>query len=513
MVAPSAPGPDVLRRARLLGATGAVMTAVGGLGAGALPVPHPLAGVRLLGLPARTATLSLAVAWAGAALLVLAWVRIGRQVRGPRPPSATELGRAALLWTLPLALAPPLFSRDVYSYLAQGAVLARGLDPSAVGPAPALGLDHPLVRSIPSMWRDTPSPYGPLFLWLARAVSVLTGDDALAGAAVHRAVALGGVALIVVALPALARRCGVDPRYALWFGAAHPLVLFHLVAGMHNDALMLGLLLAGLELGMRAGDRLLDPRLLAGAALITAAAGVKLPVLVALGVLGMARAHRPRAVWGQAGVLTAVAAAVGTALSAVAGIGLGRLGALGVPGTVDSPFSPATDLGYAAGALGVLAGLGDHTATTVDLVRSVGVVTAVGAVAVVLLAVHRGRLDPVAGVAAALAAIVLLGPAGQPWYLLWCLLPLVATPALPRLRAVLLATSVPLSLVVAPTGGLFPFHGFQPALAAAAAALLVTCALAVERRWAAGRVPAPRRGNRRSWTTTTGRPAPTSPRP
>ncbi|QJY48837.1 polyprenol phosphomannose-dependent alpha 1,6 mannosyltransferase MptB [Pseudonocardia broussonetiae] len=512
---------DGMLRARLLGTTGALLVALGALGAGALPVPHPLAGLRLVGLPARTATLSLALAWAGAALLVLAWLQVSRRVRagGPLAPSRAELGRTALLWALPLAIAPPVFSRDVYSYLAQGAVLARGLDPYALGPAEALGMDDPLVRSIPAMWRDTPSPYGPLFLGLARGVAVLAGDDVALGVLVHRVLALAGLALVVAALPALARRCGVDPRYALWCGAAHPLVLFHLVGGVHNDALMLGLLLAGLELGLRAGERLLDGRLLAGAVLVVAASAVKLPALVALGVLGAVRARGGgwRAVAAQTGVLGAVAVAGLAVCTAATGAGPGWLAALGVPGSIDSPFSPTTDLGYAAGVLGVLAGLGDHTATAVALVRAIGLVAGAGVVGAALLAVRGGRLDPVAGLGASLAAVVLLGPAGQPWYLLWALVPLVATPALPRLRRALLAVSVPLALVLAPTGGLFPFHGFQPALAVIAALLLVACSVWGTDRWyrpSERGIRAAGRGTRPAWTTTRrSRSAPTSPTP
>lgn len=477
---PRAGSPRGPAAARVLGTTGALLTALGSLGAGALPVPHPLAGLRLIGLPARTATLSLALAWGGAALVVLAWLRIGGAVRagGPDAPTPGALARAAALWALPVALAPPIFSRDVYSYLAQGAVLVRGLDPYAVGPGPALGMDHPLVRSIPDEWRGTPSPYGPLFLGLARGIAHLTGDDVLLGIVAHRLLALGGVALVVLTVPALARRCGVDPRYALWFGAAHPLVLFHLVGGVHNEALTVGLMLAGLEIGLRAGDRLPDPQLLCGAAVIVAAAAVKLPALVALGVLGAARARGGgvRALAVQAVLLTAWAAAGTAVIMAVAGVGPGWLGSLGVPGSIDSPFSLTTDLGYLAGAFGLLAGLGDHTATLVGLVRAAGTVAAVAAVAAALLGVHRGALDPVAGVGAAMAAVVLLGPAGQPWYLLWALPALVATPMLPRLRRALLAVSMPLAVVLAPTGGLFPSRGFQAVLALVAATLLVVCA-------------------------------------
>ena len=77
------------------------------------------------------------------------------------------------MWMVPLAVAPPLFSTDVYSYLSQAEVVSRGFDPYVYGAAQALGLSDPLVASIPTIWRDTPSPYGPGFLTLGR---VITGD-------------------------------------------------------------------------------------------------------------------------------------------------------------------------------------------------------------------------------------------------------------------------------------------------------------------------------------------------
>ena len=70
----------------------------------------------------------------------------------------------------------------------------------------------------------------------------------------HRLVVLVGVGLIVWATPRLARRCGVAEVSALWLGAANPLLIMHLVAGIHNEALMLGLMLAGTEFALRGVD-------------------------------------------------------------------------------------------------------------------------------------------------------------------------------------------------------------------------------------------------------------------
>ena len=71
----------------------------------------------------------------------------------------------------------------------------------------------------------------------------------------HRLVVLVGVGLIVWATPRLARRCGVAEVSALWLGPCNPLLFMHLVAGIHNEALMLGLMLAGTEFALRAVSR------------------------------------------------------------------------------------------------------------------------------------------------------------------------------------------------------------------------------------------------------------------
>ena len=46
-----------LRDLRRLGLAGSILLGVGALGAGALPMPNPLAGLRLIGLPARNPTI------------------------------------------------------------------------------------------------------------------------------------------------------------------------------------------------------------------------------------------------------------------------------------------------------------------------------------------------------------------------------------------------------------------------------------------------------------------------
>ena len=104
------------RRTRLFGATGTVLMAIGALGVGARPVVQdPTFGVRLLNLPSRIQTVSLTMTTTGAVMMALAWLMLGRFTLGDRRMTRSQLDRTLLLWVLPLLMAPPMYSRDVYS--------------------------------------------------------------------------------------------------------------------------------------------------------------------------------------------------------------------------------------------------------------------------------------------------------------------------------------------------------------------------------------------------------------
>ncbi|NEE19944.1 DUF2029 domain-containing protein, partial [Streptomyces sp. SID7499] len=139
-------------------------------------------------------------------------------------------------------------------------------------------------------WRDTPAPYGPLFLLLSTAVAWITGGTIVPAVLAMRIVALVSLVLIVWSLRRLAREHGRSESRALWLGALNPLLLIHVVGGVHNDGLMIGLMLAGLVLALRG-------RWIAGSALVGLAMMVKSPAAVTLlfiGVLVHASATGPR---------------------------------------------------------------------------------------------------------------------------------------------------------------------------------------------------------------------------
>lgn len=423
--------PVDLRRCQVMGLAGTAFLALGGETAGALPVRD------LLAPASARAALGLVGVYFGVVLLIAAWALLGRLVRGPEPPTPRALLLVLAVWAAPLLLAPPLFSRDVYSYLAQGAMVDAHMDVYAHGPA---RLGGPLADEVAPMWRHTGAPYGPAFLALASALSGLTRGEVPAGLLGMRLVALLGVALMAVALPRLARHSGADPAAALWLGALNPLVLLHLVAGAHNDALMLGLL--GLGLVAARGRPAVGAVLVTLAALVKAPAALGLPAVVALRV----RSGRPP----LPAVLTTAAASAATtvAATAVAGTGYGWIGAL------DTPVSPhnwalTSLLGRATGAL--LGHLGSGLAPlAVPVWHLLGL--AATAVAVLLIWL-RLRPRPVYALGLSLLAVAVLGPAIRPWYVLWGLFLIAAAAPSTSVRHRVAALAGVLALAVLPSGG------------------------------------------------------------
>lgn len=367
----------------------------------------------------RAVPMALALAIAGAGLVVLTWGLLGRA-----RPDARWSRRTLAWWSAPLLVAPPLFSADVFSYLAQGEVAARGLDPNVV--SPAAGASAEAVARVGVYWRETPSPYGPLFSTVERAIAQVTGGDPVAGIVLYRLVAVVGLLLVVWAVPRLAAIAGTSARAALWLGVLNPLVLWHLIGGVHNDALMLGLMLCGTVIALHALPELRWWQFTAGVVIIGLGAQVKLPALVALAVVGTALARRLGGGWARfvgAGLgMVAAAVGVSVATSLAGGAGFGWVQALGTPSKINSWMAPTNWPGFLAGAV-----FGPGTGQAmISSARIAGLVLILCGVAVVLSRQLRGGVSEVTALGMMMSLIVVLGPVIQPWYLLWAVLPLAA---------------------------------------------------------------------------------------
>ena len=444
----------LLARYALPGFAGSLILAAGALGVGWLPLDGGvLDGSSLDPLRGTTAglLLSRAFVFVGVALLLQAWLILGHDLLAGRDDPHSLHGSdprtlitVLVAWIAPLVLAPPLFSRDVYSYFAQGKVMAAGLDPYETGVAV---IDGWFEDGVDPMWAETPTPYGPAWLLLARGVATVTPEQPALAALIFRLAALAGLALLVIYVPRVASELGIDPSAALWLGVLNPLVVMHVVSGAHNDALMAGLVVMGFALALERHPAL-------GATAVALAGAVKPIALLALPFIGLiwagqARQGRLRRSGGQpdqeppvdspglaagwpprirAWVLVAlITVGVFAVASLVAGVGLGWLAALDTPGEVRTWLSPATAVGILLGWLTTAAGLTIDDALVVTVVRALGTLAALGIVAWLVLR-PEGR-SPVRGAALAFLTVVLLGPVVQPWYLLW-FLPLFAVSGL-----------------------------------------------------------------------------------
>ncbi|MCQ4610973.1 alpha-(1-_6)-mannopyranosyltransferase A [Corynebacterium sp. CCUG 51687] len=228
-----------------LGLLASFLVALGSFGAGAT---RNRGGVmRMLGVDNLTyghgrALMDITMS-VGIVLLLLAWLWLWRT-----RPTFDTVRRTTWLWTAPLALSAPMLSRDVYSYLMQGAMLRDGFDPYSEGAAVNPG---PLLWEVSHDWRNTTTPYGPLHLGLGKLITLVTGDSVGAGIVAYRLLALAGFALIIITVPKIAQQLGGDSAFALWIGATNPLMLLHMVGGMHNEAVMVGLVSVGIVWALR----------------------------------------------------------------------------------------------------------------------------------------------------------------------------------------------------------------------------------------------------------------------
>ncbi|WP_441957269.1 alpha-(1-_6)-mannopyranosyltransferase A [Mycolicibacterium houstonense] len=420
-----------------LGCLGAALLTIGGLGAGSTRLHDPLLeSLHLSWLRfGHGLVLSSILLWAGVAAMLIAWLWLGRRVIDR---TATEYTMVATtgFWLAPLLLSVPLFSRDTYSYLAQGALLRDGFDPYVVGP-----VENPnsLLDNVSPIWTTTTAPYGPAFILVAKFVTILVGDDVVAGTMLLRLCMLPGLLLLIWAAPRVARHVGASGAASLWICVLNPLVIVHLMGGVHNEMLMVGLMMAAIALTF-AGRPVIGVSLIAVAVAVKATAGLALPFLVWVWMRQLRdkrdmAAVRAFAIATAASVLIFVA--VFAVLSWLAGVGLGWLTALAGSVKIINWLTVPTAAANLINAIGGLVFPVNFYAV-LEVARIIGILTIVIALPLLWWRYRHTDRQALTGIALAMVVVVLFVPAALPWYYTW---PLAVAAALIQTRPAIAAVA------------------------------------------------------------------------
>lgn len=409
--------PLPLRAGAAVGFVGAVCVLIGVAQSGS-PFASKLPNSWFFGVARGTSDVSrngtflgIMLVYLGLTLLIASWFEIVRTLRRHPGTSVTSVVKIIVVWSVPILVMPPLFSRDVYSYVAQGEMASRGLNPYLRDPT-ALGGDSAL-KLVDPIWRTSHAPYGPAWERLGEGIVRLAGHDVIGSVVGFRVVALIGVALIAWGVTALAQSVERDVAAALALAVLNPLVLLVLLGGAHNDALMLGLLVAGCAVARR-------NHYLIGLMLCALAAEVKVPTLIGALFIGWwwsgdTAPWRPRLVRVAGAIL--ITLALTAVIGLVAGLGWHWLAGLRSPGTVVSWVDPVTAVGLSLSHLSGALGFGAHSATDVQWTRGVGL--GLAAVISVGLVLRSARIGAMQALGWSLLVFVALGPVVWPWYETW----------------------------------------------------------------------------------------------
>ncbi|WP_285724985.1 polyprenol phosphomannose-dependent alpha 1,6 mannosyltransferase MptB [Psychromicrobium xiongbiense] len=401
------------------GFVGSLMMMVGSWGTGWLAPSSPLQrnplfiALRAEGWGVTVSTLLLAF---GAMLLIRSWLRLGQRLRYWGRGTIKPVVIALAAWSAPLFFTVPIYSRDVYAYNGQGRLVNEGLNPYQDGIST---LTNWLSMGVDPTWATTRTPYGPYFLWLEKWVVELTGAQPDASVLLFRVLSLAGLAMCAYYAYRLAGLHHVDGARTVWLAVANPLAIISFVASAHNDSLMIGFALAGVYYAARGGW-------LAGIILVTISIGIKPITVLVLPFIGLLWAG-PHASWWRKIFCWAVTGLGSLALLLISGLpyhlGMGWMNAILDPTPGFIAYTPS---GFVSNIIAsVTSAVGLDGGSIAELFRKV--LKWIGVAIAAYLMVRGDDRKVIRRLALAFAAVVLLGPIIQPWYVLWFIPFLAAT--------------------------------------------------------------------------------------
>jgi alpha-1,6-mannosyltransferase len=176
----------------LPGFLGSMFIAVGALGVGWFPLSADILQWKFIDF-VQTETIGLALTRSfvvvGAALILQAWLIVGIDALHGKILRIETIYFSLIAWLLPLLAAPPLFSRDVYSYYMQGKLQLAGSNPYESGVSAVPGW---FQSGVDPLWGDSPTPYGPVFLLIEKFIAAISPDSSLAASYLFRLTSIIG---------------------------------------------------------------------------------------------------------------------------------------------------------------------------------------------------------------------------------------------------------------------------------------------------------------------------------
>lgn len=405
-------------RTLIFGTIGSLLVMFASFGVGWLADASPFRRVEWI-IPLRYTTPGLITCIAllviGAMMLCREWLRMVQKLMVWDERAKRWVWASTTCWIIPQLFAFPLYSRDVFSYFAQGRLMQAGLNPYEYGVS---AVNNFFQYGADPMWAESAPPYGPVFLWIEKIVAGTAGESVDTALYLFRGVAMLGVILIAIYVPKLAKLHGINGTRANWLVVANPLFIAAFITSSHNDALMTGFILAGVYHAASRRDAVGG---ILGATLVTMAVAVKPIALVALPFIGLFWAGRG-ASWPRRFVFWALTLAVSIAELAlmgwVSGLGFGWISALSTTGGQYIWYTLIGFLGLQINQIiASITGNNDLANSIRDAFFSLGKLIGMGLAVITMFIGKDENLVKRTGLA--IGFVVLFSPMIQSWYLLW----------------------------------------------------------------------------------------------
>ncbi len=352
--------------------------------------------------------------YAYSALFILMLLAYGVSLACARTLSMRAIALAIGAMYAFILLSPQLELSDIFNYLGYARLGAlHGLNPYTH----VIANEQYDPVSLFATWHHWPSPYGPLFTLLTYPVAGLSLSSAYW---VMKAIIVLLSAGLVALVWQCARQLGHDPRYAVLFVGANPIVLIYEIGGFHNDPVMLVPMMAAISL-------LLARRYRWAGAMLAVAIAIKFTAVLLLPFLLLAARPARRSLQVLLGV---VLGGIPLAAATIAAFGFALPNAAD-QSTIVTPLSVLNLVGF-------VFGLGGAT-PTVEAASKVALVLVAGAL--VALTARRGRPDWLTGAGWTMVALLVSMSWFMPWYIIWTL-PLAAISLSPQLRRAALSFTV-----------------------------------------------------------------------